>query len=79
MTPTPTVQRESDAQCNYAAMAMLAVMSGVLELLFGSSGLLTHTIPDPELVRGLNYLIFFQQMLLLPQWVMVVFRWFAII
>ena len=64
---------------NYAAMATLAAASGVMELLFGDSGVLSPSVPDLGLLHGLQYLIFFQQVLLLPQWAMAVFRAFLLI
>ena len=78
-TRSCALQSKADEDCNYAAMAATAVMSIVLEILFGSPGLLSQAVPDPEVLRGLNYLIFFQQMLLLPQWAMAVFRYFCLI
>lgn len=70
---------KEEGDVNYAAMMYLASMSVVLELLFGDAGLLATAIPDAELLHSLHYLIFFQHMLLLPQWTMAVFRAFLLI
>lgn len=70
---------KEEGDVNYAAMAWLALMSMVLEVLFGDAGVLRQTVPDTQLLFFLNYLIFFQQMLLLPQWAMAVFRWFNLL
>ncbi len=72
------VQKEQD-DVNYASMAALAAMSCFLEILFGNGGLLSQSVPDPELLRALRYLIYFQETLLLPQWAMAVFRFFMLI
>jgi hypothetical protein len=72
-------QMKEEGDPNYAAMLYLALMSGVLEVLFGPSGLLFHSVPDIQILKGLDYLIMWQQMLLLPQWTMAVFRFFGLI
>jgi hypothetical protein len=72
-------QMDKEGDPNYAAMLYLALMSGVLEILFGPSGLLFHSVPDVGILKFLDYLIMWQQMLLLPQWTMAVFRYFMLI
>ncbi|KAH7624661.1 hypothetical protein NADE_001884 [Nannochloris sp. 'desiccata'] len=72
-------QMKEEGELNYAAMLYLALMSGVLEVLFGPSGVLFHSVPDIGVLKFLDYLIMWQQMLLLPQWTMAVFRYFMLI
>ena len=81
LTPAQTClfRMEEEGDVNYAAMLYLAAMSSVLEICFGESGFLRAAVPDIDLLFFLNYLIFFQHMLLLPQWAMAVFRWFSLI
>ena len=70
---------KEEGDVNYAAMLYLALMSGVLEVLFGPNGILFHSVPDIGILKFLDYLIMWQQMLLLPQWTMAVFRYFMLI
>lgn len=72
-------QMKGEGDVNYAAMLYLAFMSAILELLFGPSGVLFHSVPDRSILKFLDYLIMWQQMLLLPQWTMAVFRYFMLI
>lgn len=71
--------KREEGDVNYAAMALLAAMSVALEVLFGDTGLLAQSVPDTELLYGLNYLIYCQHVLLLPQWAMAVFRYYSLI
>ena len=71
---------KEEGDVNYAAMLVLACMSAILEVMFGQpNGLLAQSVPDAGMLYFLNYLIFCQQMLLLPQWAMAVFRHFLLI
>lgn len=63
---------------DYAAVAVLAVATGLLECLVGEYGLLVHAIPDFQLVRALQQLIIVQHCFLLPSWCLVVLRWASV-
>jgi hypothetical protein len=66
----------------YAAIAALALLSAALELMFGGAGgdgLLTAAVPDLGMLHYLQYLTFFQQMILIPQWALAVFRSFYVL
>ncbi|PRW05802.1 ATP-dependent DNA ligase [Chlorella sorokiniana] len=64
---------------NYGAMALLALSSAVLTCVFGDGGLMVDRVPDLDTLQLLRYLSYFQHMLLLPMWVIVVFRFFMLI
>lgn len=64
---------------NHASVFFLALLSIVLEILFGDSGLLNESIPNTDIVQTLHYMIYFINTIALPQWAMLVFRFYKLI
>ena len=70
---------QKDGDLDITAAAFLAISSMIQEVLFGPTGILLHDISSPSTQNVLQFMIMVQEGMLLPMWLVIVFRWMSVI
>lgn len=79
LVPVRKLMNHKDGDLDTSAAAMVAVTVIVQELLFGSTGVLLREFQQPAVQTGLQLVLLLQEGMLLPVWLLAVFKWMAII